>query len=127
MQKALPAKTLQTVWESTVATNGKFQKFEPGRATHVDKWDVVDTPCAFEKSTIVVRISFDNQQKIGGLFLLPSKTPDSAGKEGADVQLKTATGTLYGTLELPTGNGPWPIALFISGSGPTTETAINRL
>jgi pimeloyl-ACP methyl ester carboxylesterase len=35
------------------------------------------------------------------------------------VQLKTPTGVLYGTLELPAGKGPWPVALIIAGSGPT--------
>jgi pimeloyl-ACP methyl ester carboxylesterase len=33
-------------------------------------------------------------------------------------ELKTATGTLYGTLELPSGEGPFPIALIVPGSGP---------
>jgi len=31
----------------------------------------------------------------------------------------TATGTLHGTLELPAGRGPFPVALIIAGSGPT--------
>lgn len=35
------------------------------------------------------------------------------------VQLKTQGGVLYGTLEIPAGNGPWPVALIIAGSGPT--------
>ncbi|HET8552522.1 MAG TPA: alpha/beta fold hydrolase [Gammaproteobacteria bacterium] len=35
------------------------------------------------------------------------------------VQLKTPTGVLYGTLELPAGKGPWPVALIVAGSGPT--------
>jgi uncharacterized protein len=35
------------------------------------------------------------------------------------VRLVTATGTLHGTLELPAGRGPFPVALIIVGSGPT--------
>lgn len=35
------------------------------------------------------------------------------------MQLATATGTLHGTLELPAGRGPSPVALIIAGSGPT--------
>ncbi|HET7570312.1 MAG TPA: alpha/beta fold hydrolase [Gammaproteobacteria bacterium] len=43
-----------------------------------------------------------------------------AGESGqTSVQLKTPTGVLYGTLELPAGKGPWPVALIIAGSGPT--------
>lgn len=33
--------------------------------------------------------------------------------------LATPTGALHGTLELPAGSGPFPVALIIAGSGPT--------
>ena len=36
-----------------------------------------------------------------------------------DLTLETPTGKLYGTLETPTGSGPFPVALIIAGSGPT--------
>jgi pimeloyl-ACP methyl ester carboxylesterase len=35
------------------------------------------------------------------------------------VELKTATGTLHGTIDLPPGEGPWPVVLIHPGSGPT--------
>lgn len=35
------------------------------------------------------------------------------------VQLKTSTGTLYGTLDLPNGTPPHPVVISIAGSGPT--------
>lgn len=35
------------------------------------------------------------------------------------VQLKTTTGTLYGTLDLPNGTFPFPVVVIIAGSGPT--------
>ncbi len=35
------------------------------------------------------------------------------------VELKTDTGTLYGTLDLPPTSGPWPVVLIHPGSGPT--------
>lgn len=40
-----------------------------------------------------------------------------AGEE--PIVLKTATGDLYGTLQLPEANAKVPVVLFISGSGPT--------
>jgi pimeloyl-ACP methyl ester carboxylesterase len=36
-----------------------------------------------------------------------------------EVELPTAWGKLAGTLLLPAGEGPWPAALLIAGSGPT--------
>ena len=35
------------------------------------------------------------------------------------VTLETPTGTVYGTLELPSGGGPFPVVVIHSGSGPT--------
>jgi pimeloyl-ACP methyl ester carboxylesterase len=36
-----------------------------------------------------------------------------------DISLDTSTGKVYGTLEIPPGGGLFPVALIISGSGPT--------
>ncbi len=54
------------------------------------------------------------------MFLLALLTlaADPEGKSEA-VELKTPTGTLYGTLDLPPGDGPWPAVLIHPGSGPT--------
>ena len=41
--------------------------------------------------------------------------------------LETSTGTLYGTLELPKGNGPFCAVLIISGSGPTDRDGNSTL
>jgi len=38
---------------------------------------------------------------------------------GELVELKTDTGTLYGTIDLPATPGPWPVVLIHAGSGPT--------
>jgi hypothetical protein len=35
------------------------------------------------------------------------------------IELETQTGTLHGTLLLPAGRGPHPVALLVAGSGPT--------
>jgi uncharacterized protein len=42
-----------------------------------------------------------------------------------ELTLETATGALSGTLELPNGNGPFPVALIIAGSGPTDRDGNN--
>jgi uncharacterized protein len=42
------------------------------------------------------------------------------------MRLVTATGTLHGTLELPAGHGPFPVALIIAGSGPTDRNGNDK-
>lgn len=43
------------------------------------------------------------------------------------VTLETLTGTLYGTLELPGGPGPYSVALIHPGSGPTDRDGNSAL
>ena len=48
---------------------------------------------------------------------LPDIAPPRLVGEG--MELKTDSGTLYGTLDLPPTPGPWPVVLIHAGSGPT--------
>jgi pimeloyl-ACP methyl ester carboxylesterase len=48
------------------------------------------------------------------------KGPPAAPKAAdSSVQLETKTGTLHGTIDMPAGAGPFPVVVFIAGSGPT--------
>lgn len=49
----------------------------------------------------------------------------AADPKAEAVELKTDTGTLYGTLDLPAGDGPWPVVLLHPGSGPTDRDGNN--
>lgn len=49
----------------------------------------------------------------------------AAESKSEAVELKTDTGTLYGTLDLPSGDGPWPVVLLHAGSGPTDRDGNN--
>jgi pimeloyl-ACP methyl ester carboxylesterase len=44
-----------------------------------------------------------------------------------EIELKTPTGSLYGTLEIPTSLGSPPLVLIISGSGPTDRDGNSQL
>lgn len=47
--------------------------------------------------------------------------PDPAPVGSEPARLATPTGTLYGTIDLPDGPGPFPIVVIIAGSGPTNR------
>jgi uncharacterized protein len=53
--------------------------------------------------------------------------PASAPSEGVAIRLDTPTGTIYGSLDLPAGAGPFPAALIIAGSGPTDRNGNSPL
>jgi pimeloyl-ACP methyl ester carboxylesterase len=114
MTKALPVESLRVVWQSTVQQNGALKRMSQSKKVHVGDYDMVNTPCEFEKATLVVRVVFDKESKVAGLFFLPA-----AVKKGpSDVEVTTSSGRLVGTMDLPSGKGPWPVVLFIAGSGP---------
>lgn len=53
------------------------------------------------------------------LFLIAALLGADPEVRAEPVELKTPTGTLYGTLDLPPGAGPFPVVLIHPGSGPT--------
>ena len=52
-------------------------------------------------------------------LLLVFQVPAPSGFVEEPATLTTTTGVIHGTLDLPTGGGPFPVALIIAGSGPT--------
>jgi pimeloyl-ACP methyl ester carboxylesterase len=59
------------------------------------------------------------------LALAPASGATTAPRS-EPVRLATATGILDGTLELPAGRGPFPVALIIAGSGPVDRNGNDR-
>ena len=53
----------------------------------------------------------------GALFIF--QVPVSIGFVEEPATLTTTTGVIHGTLDMPSGSGPFPVALIIAGSGPT--------
>lgn len=56
------------------------------------------------------------------LLAAPALFADTLGKPAQLlISLKATVGTLHGTLELPAGPAPYPLALIIAGSGRTDQ------
>jgi pimeloyl-ACP methyl ester carboxylesterase len=58
---------------------------------------------------------------------VPAESAPPPRMVGEFVELKTDTGTLYGTIDLPSSTGPWPIVLIHPGSGPTDRDGNSHL
>ncbi len=119
MKKAMPAEKLHETWTTVVGQVGKLKN--QGRCTHtkVDNYDVVSVTCTFERAPLDVVVSFDRARHIAGLFFRPVQPATHSTDPRTAAELKTKTGTLYGTFDLPQGNGPYPVVVIIAGSGPT--------
>ncbi len=119
MSNAMPPEKLGQAWQRVQGQAGKFQKQGEVRTERVQQYDVCYVTCTFQKSPLDVKVVFTPERQITGLFFVPSRHPTAAKSDGPAIQLKTRTGTLHGTLDLPAGKGPFPIVILHAGSGPT--------
>lgn len=127
MQKIFPTEKRKELWESLLKQVGAFKKRTGTRVEKVDKYDVVFVTCQFERAALDARVVFDADKKVAGLqFRLakgaydfkppPYARPESYREE--KIVVGSGDWSLPGTLTLPKGDGPFPAAVLVHGSGP---------
>jgi len=119
MKNVMPAEKLQETWTTLMGQVGKLKDQGQGTQAKVNDYDVVSVTCTFERAPLDVVVSFNGDRQIAGLFFRPAKPAARPEDPRTSAELKTNTGTLYGTFDLPDGNGPFPVVVIIAGSGPT--------
>jgi len=128
MKNALPLEKLQGTWKSVIGQVGAFKKQVDIRTEKVQEYDVAVITCEFEKAMLDIRIAFNKEKQVSGLFFLPSqrraaeyKAPSyviSGSFEEREVTVGSNEWALPGTITLPKGNVPFPAVVLIHGSGP---------
>src|SRR5262249_24387664 len=68
MKAGLPADALETTWKTVTATAGPFLRVKGTRAGKALTSDVVDLTCAFANGDWSLKVSFDPQGRVAGLF-----------------------------------------------------------
>lgn len=133
MASALPAADLAATWQQVTAQAGAYEEEILRRQESSGGYDAVVVTAQFEDSPLDIRVVFDAERRIAGLFFQPaSATPtDAATLDGwappsyaMDVTWTDVTvgvdgdWPLPGTLTTPLGAGPWPAVVLVHGSGP---------
>lgn len=99
MAKVLPAEKLQEVWQGVVAQYGRFEVAGEIQLEAVEqggrKYHIVLVRCKFAAAPLRVKVVFDEEQKIAGLFFVPGhdyQPPDYTDPEKfTEEQLTVAT------------------------------------
>ncbi len=125
MSKAMPEEKLKEVWQTVIKKAGPFKKQKSTRTETLPKFDIVYVTCQFEKGDLDVKVVFNRDKQITGLWFAPAKKkytfPDyvrlDAFKE-KEIVVGSGEWALPGTLALPEGKGPFPSVVLVHGSGP---------
>lgn len=80
MTKAMPEEKLKEVWQAVIQQAGQFKKQKGTRTETLPKFDVVYVICEFEKAALDVKVVFNKEKQISGLWFAPAQpdytTPD---------------------------------------------------
>lgn len=129
VSQAMSADKLKQTWAAVLAQCGAFKKMGEARGIQEGGYDGAVVPCEFEKATIDVKLFFDKDGKISGLWFVPHvaaadtqySVPSYVNREAFDeseVTVGTGEWKLPGTLSMPKGKGPFPGIVLVHGSGP---------
>lgn len=142
MGQAMSEERLAQTWKTLGQQVGGFSATLSHRQTMHGDLVIVDSMASFERAELAIRVVFNPQGQVSGLFFLP---PDRALPESLEVQagakervntyrtpdyVKPGIFTVHevtvgktpwelgGVITIPVGEGPFPAVVLIAGSGP---------
>lgn len=129
MKRAMPANTLAETWETLLEQVGQYEGEVSKRTEEADGYDVVIATTKFQNAFIDIRVVYNSDKRISGLWFQPAQeTDDSAYSSPSYVQpglfsesevvIGTDPWKLPGILSVPGGSGPFPVVVLVHGSGP---------
>lgn len=128
MADALPAADLAATWQQITDQVGAYQGEITRRQEVVDVYEAVIVTAQFEQTPLDIRIVFDTDRRIAGLFFQAASAtgeptaeawaPPSYAGDVEDREVVVGEFDLPGTLTTPGGDGPWPAVVLVHGSGP---------
>lgn len=68
MKEAMPSDKLKQTWDGLIRQVGQFKE-----SKNVKHYDLVEITCDFEKEKISIKVFFDKDKKIAGLYFAPAE------------------------------------------------------
>lgn len=126
MQKAMNSDQLEQIWPAFESNDGKFIRWENQREKTFQGYKLIETNLIFKDKAYTLRLAFDKETKISGLFFVPIRTniennvqPETSNIwREENINIKNGFVVLPGTLCTPKNSNSYPIVVFVHGSGP---------
>jgi dienelactone hydrolase len=129
MKRQLPAKQLERIWGQLGQQVGSFGRVLGTRTINNDTYDAVLVTSEFEGMVLDIRVVFDRDKRVAGLFFQPAQeyyesgyTPPAYAQPESFTEREVTVGSgewaLPATLTLPREGGPHPAVVLVHGSGP---------
>ncbi len=128
MTDALPPDKLEEIWSLFMSQAGAFKRQAGVRTEKADEYDVVFISCEFENMNVALKIVFNSDRQIAGMFFVEGEDPQSRYKpplyanfdtfEERQVIIGSKDWPVPGALTLPKGDGTFPAVIMVHGSGP---------
>lgn len=125
---ALPPQSLKGTWGQLEAASGTFIEAGPFQVTPYDTFLLVTSPLRFEDKSYQLRMSYDQENRLQGIFFSPIRTAPTYKLEFnewfTEKEIKVPSVVdLPGILTLPKGVKSAPVAILVHGSGPQDRDA----
>ena len=130
MTAALTPEGLEAMWDALTSAEeaGEFGKVVRTTPIELAGYKAVIVTCEFGNKSLGIRVVFDREESIAGIqFVPPSEgqvdyqAPGYAKPESfTEIECTVGSGEweLPATLSIPKGEGPFPAAVLVHGSGP---------
>ena len=136
MRGAMPPKVMKQAWDGLIDRMGAFGGIFRTRTEKWEEYDLVFVTCRFEAGSIDIKVVYNADRRISGLWFVPTEEPggaddaktdtepgpppyaDPSSFEESDVTVGPEEWPLPGTIALPKGAGPFPAVVLVHGSGP---------
>ena len=125
MSEVMPAPVLEKAWDDVQGSVGAFQGWSRTSTGVVQGYDFVLVTSTFENAVLDIRVVFDQDRKIAGLFFQPHTDTEAsdtaqlpAGLAEQDISVGEGEWVLPGTVTAPARGGPFPAVVLVHGSGP---------
>jgi hypothetical protein len=127
MKEVMPKEKLDEMWKAMTKQIGPFKKLLDTKTTKIGGADAVEQTCEFAKLNLTMRLSFNKDNEIQGMFFAPAKAtkfdPPPYAKASS---YREENGTineggeypLGATFTLPKDKGPFACVILVHGSGP---------